>query len=392
MSFADMSEQALKALRSEKLADAKSLTEHRNGMTEADEARFEHIMAEVDRIDAELASDGRKPVGPKIRNAMPVPTNHEGAVERAVSGHTENRLGTFLKDLVENRASYAEGADATGGYLVPSIIVPELVDRLRPVMVTAAAGTRVLTIGSNSNSVPVVSTDPTPTWLGSQENTAVPESEGSYTAVPIVPSTVAFSVKISLQLIQDSVLPLESELASQFSATMAHELDRVALFGTGTGVPTGLYYTTGVPTISMGTNGAAMTNYDPLVQARGMLLTNNAVPSDAYIMHPRTKQELDLLKDSQLRYLEPPAVLSGARYLVTSACPVNLVQGTSNASSVILTGMWSDLYVGLRQNITIVPLRERYMDTLSVGYVVYARVGIAVLRPAASFVAITGVN
>lgn len=389
MNFSEMSDQALKALRLDNLAAAKSLTEHRDGMTDADEARFEHIMAEVDRIDAELASDGRKPVGPKIRNAMPVPTNHEGAVDRAVSGQTESRLGTFLRDVVENRAAYAEGAGATGGYTVPTILIPELIDRLRPAMVTSAAGARVMALEGYQNRIPRVLSDPSATWLGQQEGVAIPESEGSFDYIELDPKTLAFMVKVSVQLTQDSVLPLEQVLGNQFVAVMAHELDKAALFGAGTNAPVGLANVTGLPTVDLGANGAALTNYDPFVNARATLLAANATPSGVWLMSPRSDKELGLAKDSYGRYLDRPAAIASDRFLVTSAIPENLTHGTANTASVILGGNFADLYVGMRQQITVIPLRERFMDTLQIGFVVYARADVAVAR-LSSFVGIVG--
>jgi HK97 family phage major capsid protein len=64
--------------------------------------------------------------------------------------------------------------------------------------------------------------------------------------------------------------------------------------------------------------------------------------------------------------------------------PVNLTTGTSNDTSDVFTGDFSQLYVGVRTALTITVLRERYMvDEGSFGLVGWYRGDVAVARPKA---------
>jgi hypothetical protein len=78
------------------------------------------------------------------------------------------------------------------------------------------------------------------------------------------------------------------------------------------------------------------------------------------------------------------ARLTGVRRLTTSQVPVNLSTGTSNDTSDVFTGDFSQLYVGVRTALTITVLRERYMvEEGSFGLVGWYRGDVAVARPKA---------
>jgi HK97 family phage major capsid protein len=130
-------------------------------------------------------------------------------------------------------------------------------------------------------------------------------------------------------------------------------------------------------------NGGPPT-WDVLVDFVGRVRDGNESPT-AQIMADRTARSLGKQKDSQGNYLAPPpGYLDGVRRLTTSQVPVNLSTGTSNDTSDVFTGDFSQLYVGVRTALTITVLRERYMvEEGSFGLVGWYRGDIAVARPKA---------
>jgi HK97 family phage major capsid protein len=191
-------------------------------------------------------------------------------------------------------------------------------------------------------------------------------------------------------LIEDSLL-LNDALTLSLTKSFAAELDRVALIGTGVAPqPKGISNVSGVGSVSMGTNGAALTNYDAFIQALGTLRTANVVDPTAVILHPRSDQELNLLKDSQNRPLTRPKAIENLPFLVTSKLSITETQGSSNTASRAIMGDFTELIVGIRHNIVIEVLREKYADSLQYGFLAHLRADIAV-RHAASFCNIVGI-
>jgi HK97 family phage major capsid protein len=108
----------------------------------------------------------------------------------------------------------------------------------------------------------------------------------------------------------------------------------------------------------MGTNGAALTNYDPLVDAVGTLRDNNENPTAA-IYSPRTGRALAKLKDTTNQPLSVPSYLDGVARYETNQIPNTLTQGSSTLASDVFVGDWSQLYVGIRTQLQIQVLSER---------------------------------
>jgi len=139
----------------------------------------------------------------------------------------------------------------------------------------------------------------------------------------------------------------------------------------------------------MGTNGAALTSYDPLIDAAGTLADNNE-RATGMIYSPRTGRVLAKLKDSTNQPLRVPEYIAGVSRYETNQIPINLTQGTSNLASDIFTADWSELLIGLRTTFQVELLRERYADTGSIGLLAWFRGDILAARPK-SFVVTTGV-
>ncbi len=92
---------------------------------------------------------------------------------------------------------------------------------------------------------------------------------------------------------------------------------------------------------------------------------------------------LNKLKDTTNQPLRPPPVLDGLPFLDTTQIPTNLTQGTSSLASDAWVADWSQLIIGVRTELQIIPLNERYADTGSLGFLAWWRGDFAVARPAA---------
>ncbi len=298
-------------------------------------------------------------------------------------GHYFRAMVTGAKTDAERRA-LAEGTDSAGGYTTPTALSAQLIDRLRAESVVTRAGAMTVPLTSDSNNIAKVLTDPVPAWR--LENALVAESDPTFENVPLQPKSLAVLVKVSYELMQDS-LNMETELPRIMAAALAVELDRVALLGSGSAPePTGIANTSGISTAAL--NGA-LTNYAPLIAGHTAIKSANAGPVSAIIMAPRDEGTIIGLTAADGQPLMAPAALASIPLLTTTSIPVD--GGAGSDESTVFVGDFSKLMVGIRSDIRVEISRSYAMDRLQYTLVCHLRADIAV-QHAAAFHTITGVG
>jgi HK97 family phage major capsid protein len=151
--------------------------------------------------------------------------------------------------------------------------------------------------------------------------------------------------------------------------------------------------TSGVTVTTHGANGSTLATagmgYDFLLDAQGVVMGNNFTPG-RHVLAPRSVVGLAKLKEATTNaYLAPPAMQ--LPMLATKQVPINLTVGTSSDCSEVYTADWSQLLIGLRTELRILPLRERYADFAQYGFLAYFRADVQLAQPSA-FVVDTGVR
>ena len=89
--------------------------------------------------------------------------------------------------------------------------------------------------------------------------------------------------------------------------------------------------------------------------------------------------------------LQPPPRLAGVPLLATTSVPTTETQGTAANSSSILLGDFSQVLVGMRTQLQVAVLQERYADNGQVGFVLWMR-GDTMLAHPAAMARITGIT
>lgn len=281
-----------------------------------------------------------------------------------------------------------EGATGTaGGFTIPIDIVREFWDKLRARSVFIAAGANTVPINGPTRMI-LVDQDPVAVWRG--ENQSIGDTDIELGAIELNPRSLSALIKVSYELLADSA-NIEEILTSTLLGALSLELDRACLFGSGTvHQPVGLANYPGITTISMGTNGAALTNYDPLIDMIYQLeLANSGAPT-AMIWHPRTGRDLRKLKDGHNQPLMAPDPIPSIPKLATTSVPINLSQGSATTASPILTGDFSDAILGIREELVIQRLDQTFASNGQVGFWAHLRADVGFPRPA-SFVKLNGV-
>lgn len=286
------------------------------------------------------------------------------------------------------RRALAEGTGSEGGFTVPTPLAGEFIDRLRAKSVAIRAGARTVPMTSSSLAIARLDTDPAVTWR--LENSLIDDSDPAFSRVLLEAKGVAGIVKVSRELLADSVNVSEM-VTNAFAQAMALELDRVAMWGDGLDDgPVGITGTTGINEVSMGTNGAALASYDKLIDAVYQMQLDNSEDPTAMVMHPRTAAELAKLKDGMENPLVAPEMIARIPRLTSTAASIAETQGTATNASSIVFGDFRNLFIGVRDEMTITVLRERYADYGQIGFLVWMRADVQ-LAHKASFCRLKGI-
>jgi HK97 family phage major capsid protein len=358
------------------------------------------------------ASDGSPPTGSTASNALrdqdgrrigTVLTNSTlrdiGAIANQLGAHHSGEMGLadFLRGVAKMRTTDAvrntltEGTNTAGGYTVPTILLPGILNALTPSssLLRAGASMAVLQDGAHSFNIAGVDSIPTAAWRSESGNVA--ESDPAFRSISIVPRSLAFRFKVSRELLADSP-NLEQTLRIVVAGAFAKELDRAGLRGSGTAPEIrGLLNTPGIHGLDSGVDGAVLTNYAKFINAARLIKDADAPPPNAAIMSPREDETLALFQDSTGQPLRKPEAVADWNFLTTSQIPTNLTVGTSTDCSEIYVGDFSQFVFFMREGVSIQLATELYAATGEVGFICHTRVDVAALY-AQAFAVITGVR
>lgn len=266
--------------------------------------------------------------------------------------------GAAAKRALETRAQFNSGAGNTGGYLVATeLMADSFIELLRAKMLVRQLGARVLSGLVGNIDIPKQSTAATLYWVA--EGSDVTESEGTFGKVSMTPKTAGARSQMTRQMLMQSTPDIEMLARADLALVMALGFDKAAISGTGSaGQPTGILNVSGIGSVAMGTNGAAFSNVDPLIDLETAVADANADFGNlAYLTNPTQVGKLKKLKDSQNNYLwngfrQPigsavPGEINGYACGRSTQVPKTLAKGNSGAvCSAMIFGNWSDLLIG----------------------------------------------
>lgn len=295
-------------------------------------------------------------------------------------------LGDCLRGLalgprdVEMRDALAQGSDSAGGFTVAEPVARQFIDQVRARTAAIRAGARTVAMTTEKQTIARVASDPVAAWR--LENEVVADGDMTFSGVSFHARSLAVLVKASVELLEDSLNAGEA-LTGALAGAMAVEVDRVAMTGSGVAPePKGIINTVGVTEITPTTYGAFAA--DELVDLVTAVRSLNHEPT-AVVWHPRTEGIAAKLKGSDGHYLGWPAYFEGLPRLSSGALPVDLTAdgGAVAGLAPVIAGDFTQLLLGVRSNLRIMTLRERYADYLQVGFLAHLRLDVAVAHPKA---------
>jgi len=342
---------------------------------------------EIDRLekqailDAELNAPMANPLTGK-----PATSKLEGKTGRATDEYRKafwnamrTRAGEGLDPIIKNALQV--GTDSEGGYLVPDEFERTLVQALEEENIFRRLA-NVITTASGDRKIPVVASKGTASLI--DEEGVIPESDDSFGQVSIGAYKLGTMIKVSEELLNDSVFQLEPYISREFARRIGNKEEEAFFIGDGSGKPTGILAATGGAQLGVTTAGATAITLDEVLDLFYSLKAPYRNKS-VFIMNDSTVKAIRKLKDGQGQYLWQPSIQAGTpdtilnRPLFTSS----YVPAIEAGAKTIAFGDFSYYWVADRQGRVFKRLNELFAVTGQVGFVATQRVDGKLILPEA---------
>ena len=346
---------------------------------------------EIERLERQAAIDAElnKPVSEPITNK---PNNNPDGEEKKGRA-TDRYKKTFWnamrrKNFYDVENALQVGTDSEGGYLVPDEFEHTLVEALEEENFFRSIAT-VIRTSSGDRKIPVAATKGTASWI--DEEGAYPESDDSFGQVSIGAYKVATMLKVSDELLNDSVFDLEAYISKEFGRRIGAKEEEAFFTGDGKGKPTGIFNAAGGASDGVTTAAANITFDDvmDLFYALKSPYRRKAV----WVLNDTTVKALRKLKDNNGNYIWQPSVQAGQPDMIlnrpyhTSAYVPEVAAG----AKVMAFGDFSYYWIADRQGRSFKRLNELFAANGQVGFLASQRVdGKLILSEAVKTMAIKG--
>jgi HK97 family phage major capsid protein len=253
------------------------------------------------------------------------------------------------RDLTTSTAS---GTAKAGNLVATDLLSASFIDVLRNKMVLNTLGAQFLT-GLNGNvAIPRKTSASSAYWVA--ENVAPTESTNApaFDQVTMSPKTLGAYVDISRRLMLQSSLDIENLVRNDLATSIAVAMDGAAVAGSGSNKPTGVLNTSGIGSVTLGTNGGAPTWGMVVNLVREVEIDNALTGSAAFLTNGQVKAKLtSTAKQSsgvEGNFILGPDMnnLYGYPIYVSQQMPSNLSKGSGSNLSAMIFGVWSDLLIG----------------------------------------------
>ena len=335
----------------------------------------DRMKKEIDRLERQAALDAElaKPVNTPITGKPSMPGNDE-KTGRASAEYQRSFWNVMRSKMPSHEILNAleEGTDSEGGYLVPDEFERTLVEALEEQNIFRSLA-HVIQTSSGDRKIPVVASKGTASWV--DEEGTIPESDDSFSQVSIGAYKLGTMIKVSEELLNDSVFDLEAYISREFARRIGNKEEEAFFTGDGTGKPVGVLAATGGAQVGVTAASATAFTADEMFDLFYSLKApyrKNAV----FLMNDSSVKALRKLKDSNGQYLWQPSLTAGTpdtllgRPVYTSA----YMPAMAADAKAVLFGDLSYYWVADRQGRSFRRLGELYAPTGQVGFLATQRV------------------
>ena len=274
-----------------------------------------------------------------------------------------------------------EGTDSEGGYLVPDEFERTLVEALEEENVFRTLA-HVIKTSSGDRKIPVVASKGSASWV--DEEGAYQESDDAFSQVSIGAYKLGTMIKVSEELLADSVFDLEAYISKEFARRIGAREEESFFNGDGKGKPLGILAATGGAEVGVTAASATAITADEVIDLFYSLKApyrKNAV----WVLNDATVKQIRKLKDTTGQYLWQPSLVAGTpdtilgRPVKTSAFMPTAAAG----AKTIAFGDFKYYWIADRQGRTFKKLSELYAANGQVGFMGTQRVDGKLILPEA---------
>ena len=274
-----------------------------------------------------------------------------------------------------------EGTDSEGGYLVPDEFERTLVEALEEENVFRTLA-HVIKTSSGDRKIPVVASKGTASWV--DEEGAYTESDDAFSQVSIGAYKLGTMIKVSEELLADSVFDLEAYISKEFARRIGAREEESFFNGDGKGKLLGILAAKDGAEVGVTAASATAITADEVIDLFYSLKApyrKNAV----WVLNDATVKQIRKLKDSTGQYLWQPSLVAGTpdtilgRPVKTSAFMPTAAAG----AKTIAFGDFKYYWIADRQGRTFKKLSELYAANGQVGFMGTQRVDGKLILPEA---------
>lgn len=238
------------------------------------------------------------------------------------------------------RRDLTAGVPSAGGNLVANeLLAGSFIELLRNRMAMMQAGVTMLTGLQGNISVPRQSSAATAYWVG--EGGSPTESQQGIDQINMTPKTIGAFVDYSRRLLLQSSIDVEGMVRADIARVIALELDRAAIYGTGSAnQPLGLVNTTGIGSQTI-TNSGTFAEY--IGMETDVAVANADAGAMRYIINATTRGALKStsIVGTEARFVYENDEINGYPVIVSNQLQSN--DALFGDFSQFVVGMWSGL-------------------------------------------------
>ncbi|MFA5766126.1 MAG: phage major capsid protein [Bacilli bacterium] len=332
-----------------------------------------------DMIEAEL----NKPVSNPI-TAKPMTSDKEDEKTGRASNAYKKSFWNVMRNKHSNTQilnALQEGTDSEGGFLVPDEFEHTLIESLEEENIFRKLA-HVITTSTGDRKIPVVASKGSASWV--DEEGTINDSDDAFTQVSIGAYKLGTLIKVSNELLNDSVFNLEAYISKEFGRRIGTKEEDAFFNGNGVGKPVGIFNATGGAQTGITTASATEIKADEIIDLFYSLKASYRKKA-VWIVNDSTIKAIRKLKDANGNYLWQPALTSGTpdtllgRPVYTSSYVPTIAAG----AKTIAFGDFSYYWIADRQGRNFKKLSELYAATDQTGFVATQRVDGKLILPEA---------
>ena len=330
-------------------------------------------MQRMDKLNAEMNKPTTEPV-------MNQPGDHIDSKQSVASAEYSEAFWNSVRNRYYVSNDLQVGTDTEGGYLVPDDFEKTLIEALEEENIFRPLATRIQT-EHGDRKIPVITQKGEASWLEEEESYKL--SDDSFGQLSLSAYKVGTAIKISEELLNDSVFDLPSYIAREFARRIGAKEEEAFLIGDGKGKPTGIFAATGGAE-NGATAASANITFDDMIELFYSLKSPYRKKA-VWVLNEQTIKALRKLKDSTGNFIWQPAVSAGLpdtilnRPYVTSVYAPTLAAG----SKAIAFGDLSYYWIADRQGRSLKRLNELFAMNGQVGFLASERVDGKLILPEA---------